>query len=505
VNKEDTTRPNEETVVAVRPDLSPQQAAGAGRTRRKAPWLLVSAVVLAVPVLAVFFVLPRWVEQRAEEREAAAAVLAAARAAAQAIEPAAPTLSEAERAALEAQAESLLAALLPQQAELEKRVAASWGGEGWLSYQSVSRRGDDAFLAKDFAVAVAAYTESLDLGRDLLTQADDIVATALASAGSAVLAGEPEAALEQYDIVLSIEPDNTLAQGGRARAERLPEAIEFTQAGDDRRRAGDLDAARASYRAALSIDPDWSPASTALNAVTAEIAAARFDSLMSRGLSALAAEEYADAASHFRTALQERPGAEEAQDGLTAAEQGLQLDQIALAEARAIAFETRELWDRAIDQYRAALTTDATLAFANEGLERAQQRADLDVKLVNLIDNPDLLLRDEVLDDAQALAEQARALAVDGTRLASQVETLDRLLNLATTPIPVQLASDAQTQVTVYRVGELGAFMAMAIEVRPGTYTAVGSRRGYRDVRKTFTVLPGREPPEVSVVCVETI
>jgi hypothetical protein len=203
--------------------------------------------------------------------------------------------------------------------------------------------------------------------------------------------------------------------------------------------------------------------------------------------------------------LRERPEAAEALDGLTQARQGQQLDEIALAEARAIAFESRELWERAIQQYRAALTTDATLAFANQGLARAQARADLDAKLVNLIENPDLLLRDEILDEARALVEQARPLVEPDTRLAEQVDRLDRLMTLATTPIPVEIRSDAATEVTVYRVGELGAFTSRLIEVRPGTYTAVGSRRGYRDVRETFTVLPGREPPQVRVVCVETI
>jgi len=33
----------------------------------------------------------------------------------------------------------------------------------------------------------------------------------------------------------------------------------------------------------------------------------------------------------------------------------------------------------------------------------------------------------------------------------------------------------------------------------------VGSRDSYRDVRQTFTVLPGRELEPIRVVCVETI
>jgi hypothetical protein len=69
----------------------------------------------------------------------------------------------------------------------------------------------------------------------------------------------------------------------------------------------------------------------------------------------------------------------------------------------------------------------------------------------------------------------------------------------------VTLVSDNATEVTVYRVGELGTFAARELELKPGRYTAVGSRRGFRDVRETFTVLPGRENGPVTVVCVESI
>src|SRR5690606_23270818 len=131
------------------------------------------------------------------------------------------------------------------------------------------------------------------------------------------------------------------------------------------------------YAAALEIDREWEPASRALAAVRQTLEDARFESLLSRGYAALEAENYGEAGEHFRAALAMRPGAAAPRDGLTQAEQGAKLDQIALAEARALAFETRELWEQAIAQYEAALATDATLAFAQAGLERAGARADL--------------------------------------------------------------------------------------------------------------------------------
>jgi tetratricopeptide (TPR) repeat protein len=227
--------------------------------------------------------------------------------------------------------------------------------------------------------------------------------------------------------------------------------------------------------------------------------------LMSQGFAALSDEDYELADQRFHDALKMRPDSSEAHDGLIEAEQGMKLDRIALAEARALAFERRELWDQAIAQYEEALETDPTLAFANEGLARAQARADLHAKLDNLIENSSLLLDDHVLGDAELVLADARAVEDPGPKLQEEIGRLDELITLAKTPLTVTLRSDELTEVTVYRVGMLGTFSSMDISVRPGTYTVVGSRRGYRDVRKTFTVLPGRELSPVEIACVEPI
>jgi hypothetical protein len=124
---------------------------------------------------------------------------------------------------------------------------------------------------------------------------------------------------------------------------------------------------------------------------------------------------------------------------------------------------------------------------------------------VNLIGNPTLLFGDNVLADARKLLDESRSLSESGSRLAQQIAELDRLIALATMPIAVPLQSDGLTDVTVYRVGALGMFAATQVELRPGTYTVIGSRDGYRDVRRTFTVLPGRTLPPINVVCAERI
>ena len=476
----------------------PAQAAGSS----KAMWSVVVVLgALLVVAVGVFFVLPDWVAEREDPPVAGPAQP-------EEIAPEAsaePALSAEELEQLRIEAEALLAELLPQQARLDELSASSWGEETWVEYEDAARTGDDAYLANAFQDAVPAYARALEVGELLLARSVSIIEAALAAGAAALDAGNAPLAAQQYGLVLEIEPQNSTARSGLERAELLPEVLQLTRRGEDSEREGALEEAAGAFREALALDPEWAPARTALANIESRLRNRSFDNLMSQGFSALAAEDFEEAMERFDAALQLRPGSEEAVAGRLQAEQGQRLDEIALIEARATVAEARELWQRAVEFYENALETDATLVFAREGLDRARRRADLDSKLAYLLENPNLLFDDTVLADAQELLGEAQAVADAGPRLTEQSGELERLLRLASTPIPVELRSDEQTEVTVYRVGPLGTFAQTTLELRPGTYTAIGSRDGYRDVRETFNVLPGRTLEPVRVECSEPI
>lgn len=444
-----------------------------------------------------------WLPASIEEERAAAAVRPAAEPTPAV--PARPVLTPEEAAALKTQSGDLLANLLTLTDELTRLNVAAWASEEWAKFQQLSETGDNAFLADDFATSAASYAEAKAIGEALKARAATTIDESLAAADAALAAGDSELALQKYDVVLTIEPTHSKAAAGRARAERLPDVQALVQRANVEVARGELQAALATYREALAIDADWPAAHSGVDQVTRMLRDAEYERRLSAGLGLLGSKDFGAARGEFEAALALRPGSREAADGIVQAEEGAKLDQIKLAEVRALAFERRELWDQAIELYRNVLAGDGTLLFAQTGLKRAQQRAGLDAKLTNLIDNPTLLFGDQVLADARALLETAGAEAEKGPRLESQIERLGELVELASKPLPVRLESDQLTTVTLYRVGALGAFAAKDIELRPGTYTVIGSRDGYRDVRQTFTVRPGRNLPPISVVCVEPI
>ena len=71
--------------------------------------------------------------------------------------------------------------------------------------------------------------------------------------------------------------------------------------------------------------------------------------------------------------------------------------------------------------------------------------------------------------------------------------------------VQISLVSDNATQVAIQRVGSFGTFSRREIALKPGKYTVVGTRDGFRDVRRDVTVAPGQDVQTISVSCVEPI
>ena len=231
----------------------------------------------------------------------------------------------------------------------------------------------------------------------------------------------------------------------------------------------------------------------------------RFVRAMSEGLEALENGRWQAAHSAFETASRLRPGAPEVADGLARARAGQRRESVAVNLRQAGEFEREESWREAEELYRAVLEIDPESAAALAGHRRTKARADLDEKLEFHLANPGRLSTAKVFDDASTNLEEARDATPKGPRLESQISRLEVVLERASTPVAVVLESDSLTDVLVYRVGRLGSFTRRELSLKPGTYTVVGSRRGFRDVRLQLVVTPDSPPKPLTIRCTERL
>lgn len=230
-----------------------------------------------------------------------------------------------------------------------------------------------------------------------------------------------------------------------------------------------------------------------------------FTVAMSNGLEALEDGRLQAARGHFEAAASLRPEAPEVADGLARTAAAERLALVTAGIGRGLELETSESWGEAEKIYEQVLSIDPEAAGALEGHERTAYRASIDEQLVYHIRNPQRLSSPSVFEDATDLLAEARGLDPHGPRLQNQLSSLEKILEVAATPVPVVVVSDNLTEVVIYRVDRLGSFSQRELELRPGTYTAVGSREGFRDVRVRFEVRSGGPPQPVTVVCTEKL
>jgi tetratricopeptide (TPR) repeat protein len=195
----------------------------------------------------------------------------------------------------------------------------------------------------------------------------------------------------------------------------------------------------------------------------------------------------------------------EVQDALAQVDQAIRLARIEDLRKEAVAAEQAEDWKKALESYLAVIEIDPTIQFAVQGKVLSLERVTLEKRLNFYLERPNVLESDRYLQNANLLLQEAREIAPKGPRLTSQVERLEQLVIMAKTPVKVTLESDNLTEVAVYKVGRLGRFTSRDLDLRPGTYTVVGKRNGYKDVRQQVVVKPGTKVLRVTVICKERI
>ena len=223
------------------------------------------------------------------------------------------------------------------------------------------------------------------------------------------------------------------------------------------------------------------------------------------GFAALGAGQLEKARSAFERARALRPEGPEAREGLRRVDAARNRSTLPLRRAEAEDLEDEEHWQDALEAYETVLRQNPSLQWAQEGQARAGARLQLGDSLQALIDHPDRLSNPRLRDQAAALLQTAEQQPDSGPVLRTQIARLTTLLPALEKPVRVSLVSDNLTLVTIPSVGSFGSFARRDIELKPGRYTVIGTRDGYREVHRNITVSPGEQYLTVNVTCSETI
>ncbi len=412
---------------------------------------------------------------------------------------------EAQLAKQRQEAQEVLSKILDLQTKLEKMSVNLWAAETFNKGMDTAAAGDKSYRQRKFAEAQTQYQTTLKIFEQLVIQSEETFSEALERGIAAIEAGDSEVALKQLTLALAIRPDNEEAQVEIARAQVLKQVLALVNDGQNLEKQKQFEAAQKQYEQALQLDPNSKLVTEKVAAVKQAITDRDFSKAMSKGYAALQSNAYTSAKKAFRNAIALKPDASEATTALTQTENQhtqIQINQL-LETARQK--EKKEAWAAAKSAYQKALDLDKSVVNARIGLIRTSTRDDFDTAIESILKDQLRLADETVYQQAQQLHTEAKAITNPGPRLQKQIQRLERALQLAVAPVTVHLKSDNQTDVTLYKVGNLGNFVKREMTLKPGHYTAVGIREGYRDVRREFSISPGSDIKTIVIQCVEKI
>jgi tetratricopeptide (TPR) repeat protein len=471
---------------ALRPPGQPH--AGAATDAGSQRWLWAAMTLLLLVGLAVVFALPRLVAPLPESAV-----------------PAEPLPAAGDSVAQRDTAHQSLQAYLQLRARMELDNAAAWGEPEWSAAAAQVAQGDRDFAQRQFAAAARDYQAALQRLQQLAASRETLLATALEEAARALAENDAATASARFEVALAIAPEHPAATRGLARARSRDAVIGQMNQGQAAEASSELEAAVLAYGQAAQLDADYEPAQVALQRVTAQINARDYTAAMTRALAALDAGQTTAAARALAEAEHLRPGDPAVRDARQRL-QGMRA-QAGLDSLRRQATDRAagEDWSAAAALYRKALAIDPAAGFAREGLRRAEERIKLHAQFDHYLESPARVYSATPLANAEQLLAAASAAPAGEPRLARKITALQELVTQAGTPVAVILNSDGVTSVVIYHVGRLGEFDTRRLELLPGDYTVVGSRPGYRDVRKVLEVRPGVSLPPLVVRCEEAI
>ena len=471
------------------------------RNTRLVPVLVGGSMVLAL--VGVFWVLPQMVEKPVVPKVVKNSESAAPAAATKKIQESPYT--DAEITAQRREVQQVLQEILQLQEELLERKVETWAAEEYFAARTLAEEADGIYRQRKFMQALEQYRQALAGMQSLRDSIPERIEQHLADGNEALDTGDAKAAHKAFDLALTISEEHPRGVKGKARAELLPEVWPHFTTGKEAFAENALDTARAELEKALSLDPETAPAKALLPQVNAAILERDYSEAMSAGYAAIAGGDFDGAKASFLKARKLKPNATDPDVGITQAENGIAQARIDRLFASAAESERNEQWHKAAEKYRKLVAEDGSLVEALTGKARSEARAKLDDRLQELLDDPLTLGQSKRNQYARTVLADARALKADTPRLSRQIEQLESALTKSLIPITVRLQSDASTNVTIYHVGKLGNFSEREIALKPGRYTVVGTRQGYRDVRRELVVDPSAESPVVTIQCAEKI
>lgn len=389
--------------------------------------------------------------------------------------------------------------------ELESQAAGVWGGESFGAAKSMGEMALAASSDRDLSLALDRLGLAMQRLTRVASERTTTLSTLISTANAAIDDGRLEVARQSLERALLIDPEHQPAVRGLQRIVALGPLLPALVEAESAQLAYDNLRALTLYEQVLRADPENMAAREGASRARRALSSDRYAAAIGESLAALRsgrAEAARDALARARSLRADGAELATLQAEITAVGERSDLDE---ERNRILDLERAENWSDALKAYESLLAKDRSLEFARAGRNRVVPRAELGRRLDALIAAPTRLSAPEVRREAARLLAEAARVSGDAPVLRSQADQLSAAIQIYEKPVRAIFQSDGQTRVVVQRIGIFGAFTRKELELKPGRYVIVGTREGFRDVRREINVVPSGPELIIDVRCTEVI
>ena len=388
---------------------------------------------------------------------------------------------------------------------IESEALARWAPDELQEAQAVFEKALSDFAKSNYVDALENIELADELASTLVNKWDQAFLDLLGQAQSAFEQNESRKASLYLTQALTLKPDNEEALALEQRLAKLPDIEQLLEDARIAQTENSLEREAEAIRQIIQLDPVRTELVQRLKVLEEELKVSKYQQHISRGMTAIRDGRLGDANQALRQAKQLYPSRKEigvlereiASGNATNRRQNWQEEIKSLI--------TQDNWAQVLkvaEEAKKVFPTDKNFidsaTLANDIVARSQ-------RIDRYLSQPDRLKDDGIHANASAFAESTQSVAGNSLGLTLKLEQFNAVLETLAEPVSVVVKSDGKTDIIVIGTGKVGKTREKEITLKAGTYVFEGSRKGYRNVRVTFTVDPFAENQEVTVVCDEQI
>lgn len=322
-------------------------------------------------------------------------------------------------------------------------------------------------------------------------------------------------AKEEYINAQSIDKENKLIIRKLERIERREEVISLLLQSQELEKNMELDEAIKTITKALEIEPEYGMIKEQLKYLIKKKRNNDFDIAVNMVLEALEKRNFSNAEKKLKIVKDLKANNSIIQDLEMRVKKGFKDQKIYYYKKLANRHEENEQWLMANENYNKILEIDADINEIIYKKQRVKGYIKLNKLLNNIVSKPERLQNDQIFHQSKKSLEFIKLELSQNNNfyykklktpiLYKKIIIAEDLIKKANTIINVTLKSDNKTEITLYRVKKLGKLIEKNITLRPGNYTIVGSKAGYRDFRKNYKIKASDKNVIIYIQCKDKI